>query len=363
MRKYLKFLIIFSIAIFSSGCETNLFGPKYSKKNLHHSEERNSLNLSTGNEYKKQLSLNFASHSDSLGVKYDFCDSKIMNMKAKNLLIGKEVLPQNPYHLWLPDESRTEIVGAWQFLNYVLKNGGSSQKNLANLHFYYECWIHQTKEKENGFFSTVCKNQFLRLMNVVINGCKTNFLVEFFPSAQQGSGLSGLALDSSAQNVIYSFLKNYNDSITNNKFLIVGEREHAIKVANFMNIQGGIEKNRLKIIISEKMDEGVIGLFMDNPDTRYCFTNSHKKSFNQQSYLANQTKIHDYSAHNEIKQEESENNIHQNLFTNEITLETNKKEDLEFFNKNEEKKSIEAQVKTTKEDIFKKNDRILERIK
>jgi hypothetical protein len=358
MKHIIKYFCLFSISlVVFSGCQTNFKSGDGPKKTYNFFSGVNS-ELSTGAEYKKLLSMNFLSHSDSFGIKYDFCDSQIMKMKAQSLSFGNEVLPTSPYNVTMETSLKSELIGSWQFLNYALRHGSASQKNLANLHFYYECWIHQSKDKDSGFFSTVCKNQFTQLMSQIINGCKTDFVVEFSPEAFEGSGLSGLALDSSAQGVIYSFLRNKNNSTINNKFLIVGEKEQAIKVANFMNVQAGIEKNRLKIIISDKMDEGSVGLFIDNPDTRYCFSNSNKNSHAKKISSGNindhQQKTYDYSSHNEISEEKSQND----LFKNEINFNSSNE-----INNLEQTKKMHNESLSKQDNVIKKNERIVERVK
>jgi hypothetical protein len=361
MKKYYLYILISTLIFSFSACELNLKknGSKYKDNDAKYEAYYNFI---TGQNYRKKLASNFESCSDSESVRYDFCNLYNMKQKAKKLLAGQNISITNPYNLWLHDSSRNEIIAAWEFLSFILKTGNTSQTNLANLHFYYECWIDQTIGQNNGFYSTTCKNQFIRLMNQIINKCKTNFLVEFSPKSLEDNDLSGLAIDSNAQAVIYSFLKTFNDSSVKNNFLIVGKKEYAIKVANFMNIQAGIEKNRLKIILSDKIESGYIGLFLDNNDSRFCFSNSHKKS-NFASNLNKSTDdhakattiIHEYTDHNLISEEKKQENKTLEKTDNETKNNTAiSKKDANESNEQEPKDKPVTNIK---------NNRIVERVK
>lgn len=355
-RLYKVLYIVF--LVFFSGCQ---FTSQKKQNNLISDYNNNIQDRQIGPLFRKQLISNLLTCSDSNMIKYDFCDQKKMKKKASIILSGLYLAPENPYSLWLPEDKMSEVVGAWQFLNYIIDSGLSSQKNLANLYFYYECWIQQSQNENYGIYSTVCKNQFLRLMNQIINGCKTNFLVEFSPKGNNEINSSGLALDSVAQSVIYSFLRLHNSQEAKNKFLIVGEKNHAIKVANFMNVQGAIEKNRLKVVVSDKMDEGFVGLFLDNDSTRYCFINSHKKSISDEKNVSNEIKsnIYNYTDHNKIENENN-NEINEKEKIDENKVEIKNNDSLE---KIEEKKIIEENNEKNESLNNEKNNRTVERIK
>lgn len=301
MKKFLPICIMGVLSLFA-GCSTSGIFNTDKFSSSQQVSDQSLVSQRLGSLYRTQLSKNFKNLSDSKGVVYDAINAKqvkrmykLSEALLKDSFNSAEVL-SSPYDLLIGSKERSELVVAWEFVSYLLQNGNASQTNLADLSFYYECWIGQEmyENPENDYYkSKACKQQFSRLMHQLMQNCQLKYVVEFMPAGQNESGLS---LDADAQNVIYQFLKYYSDAAGSNRFLIVGKSEQAIKVASFMNVQAGIDKKRLKLVVSKKIPANQVGLFLDNPDTRACFLNSHKSSVgsvngaqNVNSYVAYKT--------------------------------------------------------------------------
>ncbi len=246
-------------------------------------------NESTVNPFKQQLSHNYKEMSDSNGMKYKIREKRLFKSKASQLMKGYDIQPIGIAKISLKSgDDRNDLIGARELLIQALANKSSHHNHLADMQFYFDCWVDQeTRVKKD---ESRCKNKFIEASkNVKGNECKAKEKIHFAFNEH-------IKISKEEMQDIKKFAMMAKNN--NEKILIVGHTdkmgsEHynkslslkrARRVADIL-VEHGIEKSRIKLIgAGEKWasnndaESRNASLFFGNEQTMECFKMHHEEN-------------------------------------------------------------------------------------
>jgi len=292
-------------------------------------------NESTINPFKKQLAHNYKNMSDSAGIKYTIREKRLFRSKASRLMKGHDVQPEGTAVIVLRSgDDRKDLDDARELLMNALTNKSAHPTHLADMQFYFDCWVDQeTRVKKD---ESRCKNKFIEASkNVKGNGCQAKEKIHFAFNEH-------IKISKEEMQDIKKFAMMAKNN--NEKILIVGHTdkmgsEHynkslSLKRARRMAdviVEHGVEKSRIKLIgAGEKWasnndaESRNASLFFVNEQTMECFKMHHSenhqcsKSHGKKHHHAGKHSKH----HNKMKKEMSENTKETKESTEEMKTES-----------------------------------------
>ncbi len=239
--------------------------------------------------FAEQLSYNYKNLGDSLGNTFEIKNKRHFMAKAKTVLRRGHVAPYGISRVAIhTGDDRGGLRNARETLMTALKERTMNPKRLADMQFYYDCWVDQETRLKGDV--TTCKDKFLSLANGGNNGdCKSSHSV-YFPIN------SHCLINASGADAVRNFADVAKNSSA--KILVVGSTDksgtakynkalslkRAKAVADEL-VSYGISKHRIKLVAlgesratSENEPESRnAGLFIEDAEIMKCF-NIHGQS-------------------------------------------------------------------------------------
>ena len=286
-------------------------------------------NESTIDPFKRQLAHNYKNMSDSAGTKYTIREKRLFKSKASRLMKGHDVQPEGTAVIVLRSgDDRKDLDDARELLMNALTNKSAHPTHLADMQFYFDCWVDQ-ETRARGDKST-CKNKFIAASkNLKGHGCQAKEKVHF--AFNEHIKISHEEMEDIKNFAIMA--KNNNERI-----LIIGHTdktgsEHynkalslkrARRVADIL-VKHGVEKSRIKLIgAGEKWasDNDAASrnasLFFEDEQTMECFKihhsekhqcSKHHNHHENKHHIKKHHHTNKHSKHHEkMKKEMNENN-------------------------------------------------------
>jgi hypothetical protein len=300
--------------------------------------------ISTSETFRAQLAKNYATLSDSHGNRYNIKSTHCFAKKAAMLAKGRMVMPgMNMHHSMKRHPEGLELLAAKNILRKKLALSHKHPKHLADLQFYYDCWVEQASNLNHKDMS--CKRKFIEhsSANYAKNCCpETKVHFQFNDWKKICCPEIGLVKQFACKakecckNVLVVGNTDCCGTQAYNKKLSV---KRAKKVADML-VQEGVAKNKIKILGMGKKHATAndvasrnAGLFFDTKATRECLgvkekckdveNRKHHKMSNKKHWVShehsnekNNRKDENLKAANDTKKESS----------TEAKVETNKKD-------------------------------------
>lgn len=263
-NKLLKYLALPSLLLVSA-CSTN--------------------NKGTQDPFKEQLAYNYKHYGDSLGNTYSIHSKKHFQSKGKKAARGYDVSPDGIAEIALrAGDDRSDLANAHALLEKELAARTMDPRRLADMQFYYDCWLDQ-ETRMKGDVAT-CKEKFMELANGLkpqYADCKSTHNV-YFP-------VNGHCLvNATDTETIRSFAEMAKS--TNDRILVVGSADKSgcadynkklslkrAKAVADQLVSYGISKDRIKLIAlgesrataEDEPESRSVGLFIENEELMKCF--------------------------------------------------------------------------------------------
>lgn len=239
-----RIFIVVVITLFLGGCLANLEQVK--KENLDH--------LSRFNKYLVKGYIKFASLQAS---KYNWNSSSYFADKAREIIKGREVLPEE-IEYWNLKGNTEQIKKAREDLIDLLKeiHDLGFKEDIAKMQLLFDCWVNQQSKNLNYNDQKYCKFSFLKKlseMQLQRKGIYKNFVFEYVYDVLFGMGVSTVASYTVIDKVIENanllkdyriYLEGYADSVGSQSFNKLISKKRVLDVRKKL-ISKGIKKDHI----------------------------------------------------------------------------------------------------------------------